>query len=607
MMNLNIAEEESVNQQNSDETLIIERANVIEKEFRRQNMPRGFRIDDEGVWFQPEDSGGGDLPPPIWICSPLEVIAIVRDHANENHGRLLEFKDVDGQKHVWAMPMELLASDGTRYREELLNKGLLIATGRKTKELLTQYIQQCQPIKRARCVLQTGWVGNNFVFPDCTIGPSCHEEVLYQSSSFHHFGYGQKGSLEEWQKISKLCRGNSRLIFALSVAFTSPVLYLLGEENGGFHLRGPSSIGKSTALELAASVWGGHEFLQSWRVTSNGLEGLATAHNDALLVLDEIEQMHSSEIGEGAYTLANGSGKVRSDRHGSARKKSSWRLLFLSTGEISLSEHMLQAGKKTRAGQEVRVIDIAADTGKCGIFEELHGFESGAMFADYLSEECRKCYGVAIIAFLKILILHRESILFEIQQIRDEFRKMELPYDASGQVTRGFNRFALVAAVGKVASKYGITGWDVEDPIFASMQCFYTWYERRGGSGMQEEALALSQIRKFFEQHGESRFTPMDNQTFETKTVNRVGFRKQTEDGITFFVLPESFKSEICAGLDHSYVAKICIQNGYLMPDKKGVSTRSERLPGIGKIRCYRFTSKVLSFLNEVTENEQEK
>ncbi len=35
--------------------------------------------------------------------------------------------------------------------------------------------------------------------------------------------------------------------------------------------------------------------------------------NDALLCLDEIEQMQPSEIGEVAYMLANGVGKVRSD------------------------------------------------------------------------------------------------------------------------------------------------------------------------------------------------------------------------------------------------------------------------------------------------------
>ncbi len=51
------------------------------------------------------------------------------------------------------------------------------------------------------------------------------------------------------------------------------------------------STGKSTVLRVASSVWGGFDYLQSWRATSNGLEGIAAAHNDSLLCLDEIGEI----------------------------------------------------------------------------------------------------------------------------------------------------------------------------------------------------------------------------------------------------------------------------------------------------------------------------
>lgn len=579
--------------------LAVERAEEIEKRFRLANLPKGFELDNEGVWFQTEVTGDDSVPSRIFICSPLEVTAIVRDHANENHGRILEFPDVDGHLHSWAMPMEMLAGDGTRYREELLNRGLLLSPGRKPRELLTQYIQLSKPRHRARCVLQTGWFNNHFVFPKETIGPNQNERLIYQSVSSHQFGYALGGTFEGWRLMSHLCQGNSRLVFAVSTAFASPLLHLMEEENGGFHFRGPSSIGKTTALRVAASVWGGTDYLQRWRATSNGLEGIANGHNDALLTLDEIEQMHPAEVGEVAYMLANGTGKSRSDKHGATRKKNSWRLLFLSTGEISLGDHMQQGGKQVRAGQEVRIIDIPADTGKHGLFEELHEFPNSAAFADHLKKCCASDFGHASRKFLKKLIQNVDENIEEVKKIAKNISRRYLPKSSTGQVVRAFNRFALIAAAGELATMNGVTGWELGEAEKSAMVCFDDWIKSRGNVGMQEERVALSKVRKFFEQHSESRFTRLDDYSTDSKTINRAGFRRVTgnDDEVEFFLFPETFKTEICAGLDHTFVSKVCIRLGILIPDAKGNATRSERLPGNGKkgtTRCYKFTSKVL-------------
>lgn len=159
--------------------------------------------------------------------------------------------------------------------------------------------------------------------------------------------------------------GNSRLVFAVSCAFAAPLLHLVGEENGGFYLRGPSSTGKTTVLFVACSVFGGRDYLQRWRATINGLEGVAIQHNDALLCLDELKQVDPREAGEVAYLLANGSGKQRANQHGGAREKYTWRLLFFSSGETSLADHMRTAGKKAHAGQETRLADPRAQADKC--------------------------------------------------------------------------------------------------------------------------------------------------------------------------------------------------------------------------------------------------
>ena len=71
-----------------------------------------------------------------WICSQLEIQALVRDKASENWGRLLELTDADGQIHRWAMPMEMLKGSGEELRGELLRLGLQIAPGMKARQAI---------------------------------------------------------------------------------------------------------------------------------------------------------------------------------------------------------------------------------------------------------------------------------------------------------------------------------------------------------------------------------------------------------------------------------------------------------------------------------------
>ncbi len=204
--------------------------------------------------------------------------------------------------------------------------------------------------------------------------------ILQHTGAIDH-AYRQRGTVESWQEhVARYAIGNSRLGLALSTAFAAPLLYPTGSESGGFHFRGGSSTGKTTALHVAGSAWGGggiRGFIRTWRATSNGLEGVAALHCDALLCLDEIGQVDGRDAGQIAYMLANGQGKTRAGRSGETRPAAEWRLLFLSSGEISLADKIAEDGRGRRiaAGQEVRIVDIAADAGAgLGIFENLHGF-----------------------------------------------------------------------------------------------------------------------------------------------------------------------------------------------------------------------------------------
>lgn len=272
--------------------------------------------------------------------------------------------------------------------------------------------------------------------------------------------------------IAPLCVGNSLLMFGVCAAFAGPLLGICHEENGGVHLRGASSTGKTTILYAAASVFGGKEFIQRWRAIANGLEATAKTYNDLLLPLDEMGEIHPKDAGEVAYMLGNGMGKARADKTGGAREKAKWPCLFLSTGEVSLSQHMMEEGKKVRAGQETRIADIPADFGQFGVFDSLHGISDGATFANIIKERARDYHGAVGREFINLLSEDFEKVRNAVDAVVDIFIEDHIPKESSGQVKRVGRRFGLVAAAGELATMFGLTGWDKGSATLAASKCF---------------------------------------------------------------------------------------------------------------------------------------
>lgn len=469
-----------------------------------------------------------------------------------------------------ACPMEMLAGDSTDFRRVLLSLGLAIAPSSRARQLLTQYVQTARVGTRAVCTDRTGWHNGAYVLPDETIGED-DERVLLQTRG-EPPKMRQAGSAEEWRdRVGRLCVGNSRLILAVSAAFAAPLMDLMGDESGGIHLVGASSTGKTAALRAAASVWGGPEYLLRWRATANALEAEAKSHNDALLILDELAQVDPRQAGEVAYMLANGSGKHRARRDGLARPVATWRLLFLSAGEVGLADHMAEVGKRARAGQEVRLADVPADAGAGhGLFECLHGYEDGARLADAIGSESQQYHGAIARAYLHQLTkIADEALRDGLKSARQDFLDSAVPSGAEGQAWRVGNRFGLIAAAGEFATALGLTGWPEGAALNSVTLCYRAWLDRRGGAGSHENVAALTQVRHFLELHGESRFGCLD--ATDRPVINRAGYRRFADGEMQYLFLPEVFRREVCAGLDYRHVARVLFDRGYLLinqPDR---------------------------------------
>lgn len=528
-------------------------------------------------------------PDPSWICSPLKVAALTRDAQGGEWGRLLVFADRDGREHRWTCPQSMHAGNGDELRAVLLREGLTITTNAKLRRLVGDYVQQAHPEVRARCVNRTGWYGDVYVSPRETFGDSDAEPVLFQATTIDGVALGQGGTLAGWiEHVAAPCTGNSRLVLAVSMAFAGPCLGLVAVDGGGINFRGPSSCGKTTAQCVAASAYGPPEYKRTWRATDNGLEGVAALHSDMLLVLDELGQLEPRDAGKVAYMLANGQGKSRSHQDGSPRATKLWRVLFLSSGEIGIADLVTQSGGRVRAGQEVRVIDVPADAGKgLGIFENVPVGGGPGQFADTLKGAAATHYGHALPAFVNALVVNPGNARETLRALRAGISAKLVQPDAPGQVRRVADRFALIAAAGELATTWKLTGWGTGEADRAAKTCFAAWLSARGTTGDAEPAAMLAQVRAFLEAHGESRFTRWDAKEDGPRTINRAGFRKDGEDGPTYYIDRECFRREVCSGFDHGAVARVLRDRGALLSERDGDVTRKERLPDGRRVRVY--------------------
>lgn len=591
-----------------------------------------FHLDAAGVWFTARDAEG-NAKRPEWVCAPLSVSASTRSEAAEGWGYLLEFTDPDGNAKRWAMPSALLAGEGSEWAGRLRDMGLRIAPGTRARNFLSRYIDTRHPSERVTCTDRVGWHGAAcYVLPAGVITPEASQAApaageldddtsstapkrfVFQSEAGMDNTFHSKGSLADWQRfVSVPCAGNSRLVFAISLALAGPLLWPAKLESGGFHYRGGSSMGKTTALRVSASVFGRPSYMQRWRTTDNALEAIAVQHCDALLILDEFGQLDPKVAGECAYLLANEQEKGRGTRGGMARRRRTWRLLFLSSGEIGLADHMAEVGKRTRAGQEVRMVDIPLDAGVgMGGLECIHGAESPGAFVEQITRAAAAHYGVAGRAMIEWAAQHMAALPARLHDLIENYREQFTPPHAAEQVRRVATRFALVAAAGELGTEAGITGWSKGEAAAAGMRCFNAWLAARGHADNGEDVAMVGQVRAFLEKNGDALFTWSHRAADDHRpnTALRAGFkrliddegrplkfdaaqdycekrapaeeRQATQASLEHLVMPEAFKRDVCKGLDWTVVAKLLRAQGHLIHEKDRL-TNKVRIPTMGQ------------------------
>src|SRR5690606_3692088 len=254
-----------------------------------------------------------------------------------------------------------------------------------------------------------------------TYGNGTDEELLFHSDMKDP--HSILGSFEQWQELSQLIEPHALAVLAFSCAFSGQLVLPLGAESGGFHIYGSSTDGKSTITKASCSVWGNPKHIsKSWRTTDNALENEAELRNDSFLNLDELRQAVPKAVSDIVYMLTGGQGKARSTKAGKNRDAKQFSLMYTSTGEVTLEEHLRRGNIELDAGLLLRFAHIPSDAGKgYGVFDCINYGTAPQDIGNRINELASQHYGHAGIKWLEYLTQDKDRTMQKAQTLLDSF------------------------------------------------------------------------------------------------------------------------------------------------------------------------------------------
>ncbi|MBT6739558.1 MAG: DUF927 domain-containing protein [Nitrospina sp.] len=574
------------------------------KPWKGIEIPYEFELSLNGVSIIPPD----EKKPEIFISSPCWVSARTRNIEGKAWGTLVEWIDSDKTHHKQSIPKERFHENGNKLAQDLASQGLDIIPGHE--RYLLKYLGQFTPKSRITCVPQLGWLEQpngrlTFVLPNQVISGTQNEECVFQPEKHSPSAatIKSKGTLEDWQNnIAYLAQDHPYLIFGLCVSFAGPLLKAAGLEGGGFHLYGRSSHGKTTAAQLAASVWGcGSDpseaaklaYVRKWNTTHNGLEALAASHNDGILILDEAGTCNAKDFGKVIYDVTGGQGKVSLNSDRGIRESRSWHILLLSTGEISAQQKIEEEGKTPRAGQMLRLMDIPIQD---GIFNpEVRG--SGSQLAQEIKRGCSNYYGTAGPTYLKEMIKEFKNFFLLRKFIREELEKANkglLIRNLEPEQVRALQRLALVMVAGKLVTEFDIIPFKNEEINHAILHIRNVWL--KGQDSQSHSIRGINAIREFIVRH-QSRFEDSSNSK-SSQIRDLVGYFDKDDN--LFLFTPEGFK-EACKGLSFKEIQEDLRKKGFLRINEGNRFTYKKQISGLGRFRFYAVEGKILEYEDGLT------
>lgn len=190
-----------------------------------------------------------------------------------------------------------------------------------------------------------GWVNSKFITP--------YNQTKYViDTSVNEFAEHLKvrGNLENWCQIATKVFAHSAITrFILSASFATVLLEPLHARSFTVYLWGNSTSGKSTLFQLAASVWGTSEIVETFGCTLNAFIGKAVNRSSFPFIVDDKQQARENlNINRLIMTLNNGKSDGKMKKDSTLLPTWSWKTIGMFNGEDTLIENNATNGVHTR-------------------------------------------------------------------------------------------------------------------------------------------------------------------------------------------------------------------------------------------------------------------
>lgn len=303
-----------------------------------------------GVYYEEYDDSG-NLEDSTYICKYFEIRAILVDIISMKQFVRFYFDALPENKFI-VLPLSDfdrgIASKLVAYGFDLRDTSFYVSVFLRAFFQVKEEMNY--PVITSSSKL--GFYSDNLKFFLPGISKNGNQRIYSGSEDL-----GPHGKYKDWKKIvEEQVLGHKHLELALILGFCSPVYsvlvkYGLDLPTLTFSFCGSTSTGKSTALALAASIWGkpstgSDGLITSWNSTENALMALLNSHHGFPLFLDEHTDVSVSP--QVLYSIYNGTEKSRCDSSGELRPRRSWHTTVLSTGEHSILPDNCHDGLRVR-------------------------------------------------------------------------------------------------------------------------------------------------------------------------------------------------------------------------------------------------------------------
>lgn len=398
--------------------------------------------------------------------------------------------------------------------------------------------------------------------------------------------HARKGTLADWQATVAQLAGFPVPRVALAAALAAPLLKPLGLNSFTLDISSRSTKGKTTALQVALSVWADPSehasAMSNWRTTLYGMEkrlnlvrGILTVFDETMAVTDD------SLIDEVLYQLPMNHGKARSG--GAFGNMLPWETILLSSGERPALSFTTSQGAAARilgttippfgdAGAAAAAVAVAARDGVLASYGH-----AGPEFVQYILSGLAKPGG-------------REGLKEKHRALVDEFR------GAGDMTNRRAPMVAVLAFAEALACHIGLLPYEpLAHDVWRSLFTAHSPTDNR-------PAMALDVLREYVAGHAHELFTASRAAMGDKPPYSGWLGVLSTKDGVTeVALLPERVR-RILADADYSLDAVVgsWIDAEYLktLKSQRPAHLVPRRFDG-ARAKCLAFTPAGMPFGDE--------